>query len=143
MATATAARLQIALAFWSRVSLNFGMGQKILFVDDEEDWRSVVSLSLQSAGFDVVTAKDATDGLAQAEGVDLGLIILDLNLGGESGMMLLKFLRMNHPGVPIMIYTGTEHDDQAIRGMLQQGADQYVRKGSMEELIVIVGGYFR
>jgi hypothetical protein len=36
-----------------------------------------------------------------------------------------------------------EHDDSTVRAMLDQGADQYLRKGTSEELIVTVGTYFR
>ena len=118
------------------------MGKKILHVDDENEWRAMVATCLQAAGHDVLTANDASEAMAKAEGVELGLIILDLNLAGENGMMLLKFLRHNHPGTPILLYTGTEHDDAQIRAMLKEGADQYLQKGSMDELIITVGGYF-
>ena len=81
--------------------------------------------------------------MEKAEGLKLGLILLDLNLAGESGLTLMKYLRHNHPDVPILIFTGMEHDDTTVRSMLDQGADQYLRKGSTEELIVNVGMYFR
>lgn len=117
------------------------MGKKVLFVDDEEEWRMIVGTSLGSAGFQVLVAKDATDAMQKAEGAELGLILLDLNLGGENGMMLMKFLRLNHPGVPIVLYTGTEHDDAQVLEMLSLGVHQYLQKGSMEELILNVGAY--
>jgi DNA-binding response OmpR family regulator len=119
------------------------MGKKILHVDDENEWRTMVATCLEAAGYELVTAHDASEAMAKAEGVELGLIILDLNLAGENGMMLLKFLKRNHPDAPILLYTGTPHDDAAIRTMLKEGADQYLQKGAMEELILTVGGYFR
>lgn len=123
--------------------MNSRMGKKVLFVDDEEEWRSMVESSLRSAGFDVLLACDATEAMQKAEGVDLGLILLDLNLGGENGMMLVKFLKLNHPGVPIVLYTGTEHDDSAVLEMLKGGVHLYLQKGSMEELILNVGAYIK
>ena len=44
-------------------------------------------------------------------------------------------MRLNHPGVPILLFTGLEHDEETVRKMLTQGAGQYLRKGSMEELV--------
>jgi two-component system response regulator RegA len=121
--------------------MNARMGKKVLFVDDEEEWRSMVDTSLGSAGFDVLVAKDASDAMRLAEGAELGLILLDLNLGGENGLMLVKFLKLNHPGVPIVLYSDLEHEDAHVLEMLKAGVDLYLQKGSMEELILNVGAY--
>ena len=119
------------------------MDAKVLFIDDDAHWREIASVTLNDAGYEVVAAQDASEAMEKAEGLKLGLIILDLNLAGESGLTLMKYLRHNHPDVPILIFTGMEHDDTTVRSMLDQGADQYLRKGSTEELIVTVGTYFR
>jgi DNA-binding response OmpR family regulator len=117
--------------------------KKILHVDDEDEWRTIVAAGLESAGYGVVSAHDGTDAMIKAETEKLGLMILDLNLAGENGVMLLKFLRRNHPGVPVLVYTGTGQNDPAIRSMLKEGADQHLQKGSIEELIITVGSYFK
>ncbi len=119
------------------------MAKSILFVDDDQHWRDVVSQALQEAGFTVLTAKDASEAMGHVEGTKIGLMILDLNLAGESGLMLMRYLKHNQPDAPVLLYTGMEHDDASILAMLKQGADQYLRKGSMSELILAVGGYFR
>ena len=111
------------------------MSKKILFVDDDEHWRSVVAITLTGAGHEVLTAADASQAMALTEGASLGLIILDLNLAGESGLALMKYLRHNQPDVPVILYTGMEHDDATVVSMLQQGASQYLRKGVMEDLV--------
>jgi len=111
------------------------MARKILFVDDDREWRSVVGTWLRDAGYEVVSASDATEAMVAPEGVKLDLIILDLNLAGEDGLELGRFLKRNHPGVPIILYTGQEHDYQTVHAMMQQGASRYLRKGSKEELL--------
>src|SRR5262249_14262157 len=119
------------------------MDTKVLFIDDDVSWREMARSALEDGGYSVITAQDASEAMEKAEGVRLGLIILDLNLAGESGLTFMKYLRYNHPQVPILLFTGMEHDDSTVRAMLDQGADQYLRKGSTEELIVTVGTYFR
>jgi len=117
------------------------MAKQILHVDDEEGWRSLVAESLVAAGYEVISAANATEAMACAESADLGLIILDLNLGGENGMMLMKFLKHNYPDAPVLIYSGLDNDDAAIRQMMEQGGDQYLQKGDLAELIVTVARY--
>jgi DNA-binding response OmpR family regulator len=56
----------------------------------------------------VVTAKDATEVLRRMEALELEGIVLDLNLGGESGLLLLELMKEKHPGVPILAYTGMD-----------------------------------
>ena len=108
--------------------------KRVLFVDDEGDWRFVAGTCLQDAGFEVLTAKDAAEAMRRMETVHLDAIILDVNLGGENGLLLMELLKQKHPGVPILIYTGLDHDAEAIQTMMKQGARQYLRKGSMTDL---------
>jgi len=108
--------------------------KRILFVDDEKEWRLMATSALGEAGFEVVTAQDLAEALQRLETPQLDGIVLDLNLNGENGLLLMQFLRQKHPSVPILIYTGYHHDDEAIQSMLQLGARKYLRKGTMQEL---------
>jgi CheY-like chemotaxis protein len=108
--------------------------KRVLFVDDESDWRFVAGTSLQQAGFEVVTAKDAAETLLRLETLQLDGIVLDMNLGVDNGLLLMELLKQKHPGVPILIYTGMTHDPGTVQAILNQGASQYLRKGTMAEL---------
>lgn len=110
-------------------------GKKILFVDDDKDWRRLVTEVLKDAGHNVLAVEGAAQALLQQGTSDLGLIILDLDLGGENGLMLMKHLRLNHPKVPIFLYTGMRHDDETIQRMRRLGAARYLQKGPMGELL--------
>jgi CheY-like chemotaxis protein len=106
----------------------------VLFVDDEGDWRLVAGECLRDAGFNILTAKDEAEALRRMETVKLDGIVLDLNLAGQNGLLLMELLKQRHPGVPVLIYTGMDHNDSAITEMLKSGAKKYLRKGSMAEL---------
>ena len=112
-------------------------------MDDDPHWLEVVSTYLQESGYNVLKAQDATEAMARVEDVKLGLIILDLDLAGESGLMLLSFLKRNQIDVPVVLYTGLSHDDEEILAILRQGAQQYVRKGSLQGLGQAVEMAFR
>jgi len=112
--------------------------KKILFVDDEDDWRYMATMYLTDSGYEVWTARNSAEALRQAGRVRPDLIILDLNLGGESGLVVMKLLKEKHPGVPVLLYTGMEHDDAAVQAMLREGAQQYLRKTTMGEMLKAV-----
>jgi DNA-binding response OmpR family regulator len=117
--------------------------QKILFVDDEARWRELVCTSLAEAGFDVLAASDGSEAMRKAAGSRLGLMIVDEDLAGESGLMLTRFLRRNHPDVPTMLYTSNRHDPHRNLDIMSQGADRCVPKGSMTDLLANVAYYVR
>ena len=112
--------------------------KKILFVDDENDWRYMAAMYLTDSGYEVWTARDATEALRQAERAKLDLIVMDLNLGGENGLEVMRLLKGKYPGVPVLLYTGMEHDASAVHAMLHEGAQQYLRKTTMGEMLKAV-----
>jgi CheY-like chemotaxis protein len=111
------------------------MGKKVLFVDDNADWRAMMEMSLKEAGYEVSTAKDASEALLQMGEGKPAVMVLDLDLAGESGAMLMKFVKQNDPDLPIILYTGLDQDAEVIMTLLAEGAHSYVRKGSPQELI--------
>jgi DNA-binding NtrC family response regulator len=114
------------------------MRQRILLVEDNGDWRRIAAQSLEEAGYEIVAVSSASEAVLQKDQVALGLIVLDLDLGGENGLMLMKHLKRYYPGVPVIIYTGMEPDAQAIQRMRDQGADHFLHKGPMSELVEAV-----
>jgi len=111
-------------------------------VDDEKDWRMVLETTLKDAGYHVATAADATEAMAKADDFRPELLILDLNLAGENGLMLMKFMKANNPGLKVLLYTGMDQDGEAIMKALEQGAHSYLRKGSPEHLLLEVERVF-
>src|SRR3954471_4917002 len=64
------------------------MGRRILCVDDDKDWRFVLENTLTDAGYEVLTVANATEAWERAELFEPELLILDLDLAGENGLML-------------------------------------------------------
>jgi len=115
------------------------MGKKILFVDDEPEWRLIPGIALTDAGYEVITAKDVFETGLQTYGVKLDLIILDVNLGRENAPGLMRLLKEGHPGVPIILYTGLDETNPVVQSMMKDGAYGYLRKSSMHDLLDGVG----
>jgi len=117
-------------------------GKVVLFVDDENDWRFMASLYLKGAGFEVLSATNGMEALEKIHSLTPGVVLLDLNLAGESGLEVMKSLKAKHPSLRVVLYTGMDHDKQTVDGMLQMGANQYLRKGTMGEMLKAVQNAF-
>jgi len=114
------------------------MPHSILLVEDNLDWRQLAAAALEEAGFKVAAVSGAAEALLQPDDSGFTLIILDLDLGGENGLMLMKHLKRHHPHVPILICTGMEPSEAAVARMCEQGATRFFKKSTMQELIQAV-----
>jgi len=98
----------------------------ILIIDDDTRIRSLLSRYLGEQGFRVTSAADAAEARRRLAGLAFDLLIVDVMMPGEDGMMLTKSLRetMN---VPILMLTARSETESRIRG-LEFGADDYLAK---------------
>jgi DNA-binding response OmpR family regulator len=112
--------------------------RKILFVDDINDWRYLATAYVGERGFEVVTAEDAIKAMLQITDAKPSLVVLDLNLAGQSAVPLLKSLSELHPDLPVLIHTGMQLNDAEVSELLNQGAWGWMPKGSMEDLVTAI-----
>lgn len=102
---------------------------KILVVDDEDDIRSLICLTVKKAGFETVEAETAllAVDLARAEQPDL--VILDLMLPDMNGLDVCRILKGSDEtkNIPIIMVTAKIKDSDVVKG-LELGADDYITK---------------
>lgn len=85
----------------------------VLVVDDEEDVRDYLSMTLEDAGFNVVTATNGNEALERIEEQVPDFISLDLVMPEKSGIKLLHELRRRREwaSIPFVIVTAHARDD--------------------------------
>ncbi len=98
----------------------------VLTIEDDDDVRLMLRMSLEDAGFDVSEAPTAFDGLARFSADKPDLVLVDLKLPDRSGFDVCRALRQTS-GVPIIIVTANESSSDVVNG-LDAGADDYVTK---------------
>jgi DNA-binding response OmpR family regulator len=108
---------------------------RVLVVEDSADLAFALTTALQSDGFDVVVAPTGPEGVEAARSGDADLIILDLMLPGFDGYRVIRTLRQEGIGTPILVLTARGEEADKVKG-LRLGADDYVTKpfGAMELL---------
>ena len=112
---------------------------RILVVDDNADMREYVA-RLLAAQYDVTTASDGLDALAQVAVTPPDLVITDVMMPGLDGFGLLEKLQSDPAtmGVPVIMLSARAGDDGTIEG-LEAGADDYlVKPFSARELLARV-----
>lgn len=89
-------------------------GKHILIVDDYPDAVEIWAIYLRAFGYQVSTAGDGAEAIAQAERVLPDLIVLDLELPRVSGFDVAKHLRANADteSIPLIAATGYSHQRQ-------------------------------
>jgi CheY-like chemotaxis protein len=93
----------------------------ILLVEDNADLRDALAQSLESLGYRVLSAPDATMALELASQMDgaIDLVLSDMVLPGWSGVELFRALEMAHPRAQLIVMTGHPMNDVRMESMQQ------------------------
>jgi two-component system invasion response regulator UvrY len=104
---------------------------KILLVDDHPIVRHGIKQVLAGAFQPAVIGEAATaeEGLNEIRSTEWDVLVLDLTLPGTSGLDLLKDLRRERPGMPILVLT-MHPAEQFARRAMHAGAAGYLTKDS-------------
>ena len=114
------------------------MAERILIVEDDPIFRSIIEDNLVSEGFRVDAVGDGAAALAYVRSTSPDLILLDLTLPDADGLELCPMLRHSSRNVSIIILSARSQKLDKLQG-LRLGADDYIVKPTdMEELIARV-----
>ena len=102
------------------------MPYRILIADDEKDIRSVLSLYMEDAGFEVVEAADGQEALDAIAREHIDLCLLDIMMPVLDGYQVLKRIRETSD-LPVIVISAKGQDPEKILG-LDLGADDYMVK---------------
>ncbi len=118
---------------------------RVLVIDDVEDLRRVVRVTLERDGaFEVVgEAADGDAGVEAAQRLQPDVVLLDLDMPGRSGLDVLPAVRAAAPGAQVVILSGLLRASVERRA-LEAGAVGYLEKGIparrlVDELVAVVG----
>jgi two-component system OmpR family response regulator len=98
----------------------------ILVVDDDTELRHLLGDYLRKNGYQVTLAADGKDMRKSLDNGKIDLIVLDLMLPGDDGLVLCRNLRVSS-NIPVIILTARGDETDRIIG-LEMGADDYLSK---------------
>lgn len=80
--------------------------EKVLLVDDEQEFTSVLSERLEARGLRVDTAADGKSALERVHGMSYYVVVLDLAMPGMDGIETLKRMLAENPDLQVIMLTG-------------------------------------
>ena len=102
---------------------------RVLLIEDESDTIELYRAQLTKDGFDVVTATNADDGLAEVKRARPAIVLLDIMLPGKSGFEVLDTLKKDTAmkDIPVLALTNLA-EEVGFERAREQGAVGYIVK---------------
>lgn len=114
---------------------------KILVVEDDAGLREALLDTLKLAGFQCIEADSGEAALLLLKNHHVDMVVSDVQMGGMSGLSLLKSIRNNQSNLPVLMMTAYGTINDAVQAM-KDGACNYISKPfSPEVLLNMVNQY--
>jgi two-component system chemotaxis response regulator CheY len=115
------------------------MAPRILAIDDSRTIRTLLTQTLQKAGFQVETAVDGVDGVEKFHAAHADLVITDVNMPNKDGFGVIADIRASshNQAVPVLVLTTESSPDLKDRAR-KAGATGWIVKPFEDEALVAV-----
>ncbi|TLG76747.1 response regulator transcription factor [Culicoidibacter larvae] len=100
---------------------------KILFVDDDIKFQSVIAEVLRLEGYEVDLASNVADGLSLFKDKRYDLVLSDIMMDMIDGLQFLAILQKLDSRVKVILLTGSDEEDDEVRG-LELRASDFIKK---------------
>lgn len=110
--------------------------KKILLVEDDPNFGTVLKDYLSINDFDVTLAKNGMEGFEKFKKEDYDLCILDVMMPYKDGFTLAKEIREKNKDIPIIFLTAKTMKEDILKGY-KSGADDYLNKPFDSEVLLV------
>ncbi|MFA4991773.1 MAG: response regulator [Candidatus Omnitrophota bacterium] len=87
--------------------------KKILLVDDEQDFRQLMTFWLESKGYAVMTASDGAEAVELVKKKEIDIVFMDVRMPGMDGVDAIKKIREFNEYIPIIVISAHVDDPKA------------------------------
>ncbi|WP_067672577.1 response regulator transcription factor [Nocardia miyunensis] len=114
-----------------------------MVIDDDAMIRELLTASLRFQGYEVQTAADGVEALDLARRFGPDALIVDVMMPGMDGFGLLRRLRADGIGAPVLFLSARDGVQDKITGLTLGGDDYVTKPFSLEEVIARLGVILR
>ncbi|MBU0698157.1 MAG: response regulator [Proteobacteria bacterium] len=108
---------------------------KLLLIDDEKGFASVVAKRMSKRNIDVTQAHSGTEALQALRKADFDVAVLDLKMEDMNGIEVLKILKKMDPDLDVIMLTGHGSEEAAREGIEFGACDYLTKPCDFEELV--------
>ena len=101
--------------------------EQLLIVEDDIGLNQGLCKALKADDRQIISCHDLKAAREQLLCGSVSLVLLDINLPDGSGLELLREIKENTPGIPVILLTANDTDLDIVDG-LERGADDYITK---------------
>jgi two-component system OmpR family response regulator len=116
---------------------------RLLVVDDEPNILELLATSLRFAGFEVATASNGRDALAEARRLRPDLVVLDVMMPDMDGFAVVRRMRGEGTTAPVLFLTARDATEDKVTGLTVGGDDYVTKPFSLEEIVARIRAVLR
>ncbi|HHC24076.1 MAG TPA: response regulator [Desulfobacterales bacterium] len=110
------------------------MTEKVLLVDDEQDFLDALAERMRFKGMDVSATTSPIDALKKAETETYDAIILDLMMPEMDGLETLRMLKEKNPDLQVILLTGQATVEKGVEAMKLGAMDLMEKPADIKKL---------
>jgi DNA-binding NtrC family response regulator len=103
------------------------MAEKVLLVDDEQEFLDSLAERMQSRGMNVSKAATPAEAIMKTEKESFDAVVLDLKMAGMDGLEVLRIIKQKRPEIQVILLTGHATVEAGVEAM-KLGALDFVEK---------------
>lgn len=111
------------------------MSERVLLIDDEEDFIEILSERLTNREMDVIKTTSAKDGYNKALQEEFDAIVLDLKMPEMDGIETLEKIMAKNPDMQVIILTGHATLDKGVKAMKLGAIDVIEKPVKIDQLV--------
>lgn len=111
-------------------------GPRVLVVDDEENTRWLLKVSLEE--YDVLAAENGVEAIDTINKNSIDLVLLDIKLPDLNGIDVLRKIKTINEEIPIIMITGVKDVKTVVDAMKLGASDYIVKPINIDELQIVV-----
>jgi len=115
----------------------------VLVVEDDNSLREALCDTLELAGINVKAVADGNAALRIIENESVSVVVSDVHMKPMDGHSLLQQLKLNSPGLPVVLMTAYGSVESAVKAMQEGASDYLVKPFDADILLNMVNRYIR